>query len=141
MPNDTTTATLETTTAQGNPEVPKAAARKKATPPAPRKVTKLGKGTGKGGRVTDADLAKVNTSAHESPCSFVHAFVYKNHKLLGRSECIRQLVAKGVAYYTAKTQYQRCHASKYKLGAPAKAKVTKPTVAADTTPTETPANG
>lgn len=80
-------------------------------------------------KTTNAELMKHDESSKDNPVAFVRSFVVKNHKKLGRSGCIRTLVEKhGIAYFTARTQYQVVHANGYKLPAPkvskAPAKVT-----------------
>jgi hypothetical protein len=73
---------------------------------------------------TVAELTKHDESTKANPVQFVRSFVVKHHKTLGRSGCIRALVEKhGIAYYTARTQYQKVHAMKYKLPKVEKAKV------------------
>lgn len=65
-----------------------------------------------------AKPAKVlHESRVENPVARVHAFVIKNHKKLGRAECIRQLEKMGIAHWTARTQYQVVHARGYKAKA------------------------
>lgn len=67
-------------------------------------------------KISTATLAKVHTSKVDSPVDFVRQFVARNGKKLGRAECVRQLVSKhGVAFYTARTQFQRVHSMGYKL--------------------------
>lgn len=69
---------------------------------------------------TNADLAKVHESKVDSPVEFVRKFVIANHKKLGRAGCVRALVEKHkVAFFTARTQYQKVHALGYKMPKPA----------------------
>ena len=79
-------------------------------------------------KVSTANLAKVHESKKDNPVDFVRQFVVRNHKKLGRSGCVRELVSKhGIAFYTARTQYQRVHSMGYKLPKAAKAKPAKVT--------------
>lgn len=78
-------------------------------------------------KVSTANLAKVHASKMDNPVDFVRQFVARKGKTLGRAECVRQLVSKhGVAFYTARTQFQRVHSMGYKLPKVPKAKATKP---------------
>ncbi len=115
MPNENTTVNATET------------ATTTATNSTPNKVAKVRKS--KSAISVDSKmvvLQGVAKSTHDDPCSFVRSFVVKNHKRLGRSGCIRELVAKhGIAYYTASTQYQRVHSWGYRAMKPTPKKVAK----------------
>lgn len=72
--------------------------------PKARKVTKAKSSNAKG---KNKPLAKVlHESGLDSPVAYVHKFLHKHGKDMRRSEACRALDAKGIAYYTVRTQYQ-----------------------------------
>lgn len=96
--NQTTTATVNTQTEATLPKV----APTKAKPAKATKKAKTSAAKGKG-----KPLAKVlHESGIDSPVAYVHKWLAKHGKDMRRCDALKALDAKGIAYYTVRTQYQ-----------------------------------